>query len=94
MEIPFCDQLRVMRAVRNLNQQDLAQASGIPNTYISLLESGKTLPSVDWDARLRAALKWPPRGAAQMAFEILFSEIDEATLMAMAAAPESVAVQE
>lgn len=88
----FGDQLRVMRAVREMNQAELAEKSGIPNTYISLMESGRMLPSAEWEQTLRTALRWPPRGAAEMAFEILFNEISEAELMALAAAPLAMAV--
>jgi len=55
----FARQLRVMRVVRNVSQKELAYITEIPNTYLSDIETGKVLPSPDWEARIRAALCWP-----------------------------------
>ena len=65
----FATQMRAMRAIRDISQKELANLTGIPNTYLSDLESGKTLPNSDWERRIREALSWPPR--ADEAFALL-----------------------
>lgn len=65
----FGARLRTMRAARGLSQKDLAKLTDIPNTYLSDMETGKTLPNPDWERRLRKALDWPED--AEVAFAIL-----------------------
>jgi transcriptional regulator with XRE-family HTH domain len=47
----FATKMRVMRAIKDISQRELAVLTGIPNTYLSDLESGKTLPNSDWERR-------------------------------------------
>jgi len=54
----FATQLRTLRQARNLTQEQLAVKAGIPNTYISSMETGKVIPAGAWLAQLRAALGW------------------------------------
>jgi transcriptional regulator with XRE-family HTH domain len=61
--------VRVMRAARGLAQTDLAFISGVSNYYLSLIETGKMLPTEEWDAAIRLALGWPVN--ADEAFAIL-----------------------
>lgn len=56
----YGSQLRTMRQLRGLTQEQLATMAGIPNTYLSLMETGKVIPGNEWDIRLRAALDWTP----------------------------------
>jgi transcriptional regulator with XRE-family HTH domain len=65
----FATKMRAMRAMRDLSQRELAALTGIPNTYLSDLESGKTLPNPDWERRIRQALGWTPQ--ADTAFTLL-----------------------
>lgn len=73
----FGSQMRVMRAARKLSQLELAQVTGIPNTYLSNIETGLALPNADWESRIRVALRWPPR--ADEAFALLEEEVVYAT---------------
>lgn len=65
----FGARLRTIRAARGLSQKDLAKLTGIPNTYISDMETGKMLPNPEWEARIHKALDWPED--AETAFAIL-----------------------
>ena len=56
----YASQLRMMRQARGLTQEQLAEKTGIPNTYLSLMETGKIIPAGEWDTRLREALDWTP----------------------------------
>ena len=56
----YANQLRMMRQARGLTQEQLAEKCGIPNTYLSLMETGKVIPAGEWDAKLREALDWTP----------------------------------
>jgi transcriptional regulator with XRE-family HTH domain len=67
----LCTQIRLIRVLRGLSQLELAERTGIPNTYISLLEQGKMLPSADWERRIKSALDWPLH--AQVAFDLLLT---------------------
>jgi len=71
----FGAQLRTMRAARGLSQKELAKLTGIPDTYISGMETGKTLPNPDWKKKLREALGWDEY--TDKAFEILEREAEE-----------------
>jgi transcriptional regulator with XRE-family HTH domain len=62
----IAQRLKTLRTMRNLTQEELAALSGIPNTYISLIETGKVIPAGEWDARLRLALNWTPEIDAQL----------------------------
>ena len=63
----FASQLRMMRQARGLTQEQLAEKSGIQNTYLSLMETGKVIPAGEWDTRLREALGWTPEADASLA---------------------------
>lgn len=65
----FGTKVRVMRAVRQMTQGDLARASAIANFDLSRVETGKMLPSPQMERRIRLALRWPER--AEEAFAIL-----------------------
>lgn len=56
----YASQLKMMRQARGLTQEQLAEKTGIPNTYLSLMETGKVIPADEWDTRLREALAWTP----------------------------------
>jgi len=68
----FGTQLRVMRAVRHMKQNDLAKAAGVPTAYISYLESGRMIPTPEQARSLKRALGWPSN--AEVAFAILEQE--------------------
>ena len=68
----FATQLRVMRAARGLSQRELAIAADIPEYSITWIESGRMLPTQEYEARIRAALNWP--ADADEAFAILAGE--------------------
>lgn len=78
-------QLRIMRIVRGMSQVEVEDATGIPNTRLSLLETGKSLPNVEWAAAIKAALGWPDDELAEIAFGILEGEVAEAVWEKVAA---------
>jgi transcriptional regulator with XRE-family HTH domain len=63
----YASQLRMMRQARGLTQEQLAEKTGIPNTYLSLMETGKVTPAGEWETRLRDALGWTPEADASLA---------------------------
>lgn len=63
----YASQLKMMRQARGLTQEQLAEKAGIPNNYLSLMETGKVVPAGEWDARIRAALGWTPEAEASLA---------------------------
>lgn len=54
------ERLRTLRTMRGLTQEELGRKAGVPNTQISLAESGKITFAGEWDARIREALDWTP----------------------------------
>lgn len=63
----YASQLKMLRQARGLTQEQLAEKAGIPNTYLSLMETGKVAPLGDWDVRIRTALGWTPEMEASLA---------------------------
>jgi predicted transcriptional regulator len=63
----YASQLKFLRQARGLTQEQLADKTGIPNTYLSLMETGKVIPAGKWDTRLREALGWTPETDASLA---------------------------
>jgi len=57
----------MLRQARGLTQEQLAEKTGIPNTYLSLMETGKVVPAGEWDIRIREALGWTPIADASLA---------------------------
>lgn len=68
----FGQNLKTMRAMRNLSQAELAELAGTSRVFISHIEVGKLRPSPDLEVRLREALKWGP--IEDKAFELLGRE--------------------
>lgn len=48
--------IRQERTKRNIKQYELAEKSGISNTYLSDIENGRTTPSIKTLKRIAAAL--------------------------------------
>jgi transcriptional regulator with XRE-family HTH domain len=67
--------VRVLRAVHGISQGDLADRTGIVQTYLSHIETGKLMPSIPWDRAIHAALAWTP--AADAALEALAEAVGE-----------------
>lgn len=67
----YATKFRIVRNARGLKQTELADMTGIPNTYISLIETGKMIPSGDWETKLKAALDWPADDGATLLAEAL-----------------------
>ena len=65
----FGRKLRLLRVARGMSQIALGKLTGIPDSYISAIETGKLTPTPEWEARLRDALDWPAN--ADEAFAIL-----------------------
>ena len=55
----FAHQLRILRIVRGMTQQQLAEIADIPTGMLSYIETGKILPTSDWENRIKTALDWP-----------------------------------
>lgn len=68
----FRQNLKTMRAIRNLSQAELAELAETNRVFISHIEAGKMLPSPDLEKRLREALNWTE--LEDEAFEILGRE--------------------
>ena len=60
-------QIRVMRAVRGMSQQELARAAGVSRQTIATAELGQSRPSMETMVALRDALQWTPREDAALA---------------------------
>jgi transcriptional regulator with XRE-family HTH domain len=58
--ITFAATLKLLRTLRRMSQIELARAAGVAPTCISYLETGKVLPSPDWERRLLDALGYQP----------------------------------
>jgi len=67
--LSFAAKLRLLRAMRGVSQQELADKVQMPIYAMSNLESGKLLPGPNLEARIKAALGWPEN--ADEAFAIL-----------------------
>ncbi len=57
----FGRRLRMMRALRGIDQKELARRTGIPNWVLSNIETSKMLPTPETEAKVRDALHWPAR---------------------------------
>jgi transcriptional regulator with XRE-family HTH domain len=55
----FNTKLRLLRTARGMTQKDLAEKTGIPDTYISNMETGKLVPAGSWMDAIKNALDWP-----------------------------------
>lgn len=51
--------IRIARAQRGIQQKDLAQATGLDRSYVSLLESGQRTPSSEAIRKIADALRVP-----------------------------------
>lgn len=72
----YAAQLKTMRQARGLTQEELAAKTGIPNTYISVMETGKIIPAGEWEAKLREALQWTPDTDALLGELLHHSSLD------------------
>ena len=54
----FGHNLRTLRVARGLTQGELADVAMTSNVFISHIETGKMLPGIDLEKRLRKALNW------------------------------------
>ena len=63
----FSTRMRALRQARQLSQMDLAERTGISNTLLSMIETGKLLPGKDYEQRIRAALGWDEHADAALA---------------------------
>jgi transcriptional regulator with XRE-family HTH domain len=53
------DKLKVLRAQKNLSQGDMEKRTGLLRCYISRVENGHTVPSVDTLEKMAGALEVP-----------------------------------
>lgn len=51
--------IRIARNVKDLSQKDLAKLTGVSGNYISMIESGKRVPSVDMLGAMAKAMDVP-----------------------------------
>ena len=72
----FAQNLKTMRTVRKLTQEQLADKAMTSPAFISHLETGKMLPTPDLEKRLKEALGWGE--LEEKAFEILGREAEPA----------------
>jgi transcriptional regulator with XRE-family HTH domain len=55
----ICDRLRELRESKNLSQGDIEKRTGLFRCYISRVENGHTVPSIDTLEKLARALEVP-----------------------------------
>ena len=55
----FGKQVRTLRTVRGLSQEELAKLVGISRVYITGIENGTMTPNESIADRIRTALDWP-----------------------------------
>ena len=72
----FGKQMRTLRTVRDMSQQNLADRINLSRTYVAAIEAGTLRPSTEIEVLIRKALDWPED--AEAAFAIL-SPISEAS---------------
>ena len=53
------DKLKALRMQKNMSQGDIQKRTGLLRCYISRVENGHTVPSVDTLERIAAALRVP-----------------------------------
>jgi len=58
--------VRVMRAARGISQIELGSKSGVANFMLSMIETGKFLPTPEMDGAIRDALCWTERDEAAL----------------------------
>lgn len=74
--------IRTRRRLKELSQEELAERAQLHPTYISRIESGKSLPAIDVLINLSAALAIAP-------WEVLKIVVDEASRNSQATAPST-----
>ena len=55
----ICDRLRVLREEKNLSQGDIEKRTGLLRCYISRVENGHTVPTVETLEKMARALEVP-----------------------------------
>ena len=55
----ICDRLRALREEKNLSQGDMEKRTGLLRCYISRVENGHTVPTVETLAKMARALEVP-----------------------------------
>lgn len=70
----FRKKMRVLRIARELTQKDLQELTGIDSRYLSEIETGKILPNLGWEHRIKEALNWPEDEGV---FEALVGQAEE-----------------
>jgi transcriptional regulator with XRE-family HTH domain len=73
----FGDKLRQFREAANITQEELACRTGLPRTYVSLLERGVRSPSLIVFLRLCAVLKQKPDEVIAQVYQTLLVEEKE-----------------
>ena len=58
-DMTFAYRLKILRIMRGVTQQQLAKTVDIPVGMLSYIETGKILPTSDWENRIKMALDWP-----------------------------------
>lgn len=63
------DQIRMMRTLRGLSQQELGTRTGLSQFVISFIETNRANPTPEQLTAIKVALRWPENAAE--AFAIL-----------------------
>jgi transcriptional regulator with XRE-family HTH domain len=56
----FADELRELRQKAGITQEEVAARAGVSREYVSMLEAGKNMPSIDIFIRLCRAVSASP----------------------------------
>ena len=59
--------MRALRTMNNLSQAELAGRIGLTQAMVSRLETGLILPGPEYEAKIRAALRWDEEAEAAFA---------------------------
>ena len=63
--------IKLIRQAKRVSQLELAKATGIDNSRLSLIENGYVEPTSEQLAKIKAALHWPSDEAVEAAFALL-----------------------
>lgn len=68
----FARQMKALRLLRGITQEQLSRATRIPVNYLSVIETGRVIPAPEgpWDRAIRKALNWPADGVGQLPDEV------------------------
>jgi len=71
------EQIKTLRTLRGLSQQELGRRTSLSQFVISFIETNRANPTDEQMEAIKAALSWPSDEAVKAAFELLAAETAE-----------------